>query len=90
MYIKRELITFINVTVRVLSLSVQVIDRVLVECFGTGAVKDVIQARWVSETEYTIPTSTLAMAFRVGIQGQTHDGVNFGAHTMATLSGIMT
>lgn len=54
MHVEVELIVLVHMTRWVLCLCVEVIYAVRVECGRLFAIEDVIQARWMSETEDTI------------------------------------
>lgn len=74
---------------RLLRFSVEVIDRVLVECVLVIAIQNVVQPWRVCKAENAIPDRNVS-SVRRSFDSSTHDGVNFGAQTIATLSGIMT
>lgn len=73
MNVEWHLIRLINMTVGLLGVAVQIINRVLVERVCVGAMKDVLQPRWIGEAKDSVATaqivSLLALCFPLRSRG---------------------
>ena len=58
MHKKRHLVALVNVTRRLFGLTIQIANRMLVECVGVVAMQDVLEARRIGEAEYAISNET--------------------------------
>lgn len=94
-----QLIRVVNMAARVLSVGVQAADAVLMEGGGLRAVQDVVEPRWVRQSEDAVAMWMLA-EIRIpsftsrwcpGGQGgpKAYEGSDRGAQTIAILSGII-
>lgn len=88
MNVKLQLVTLIYMTLRLHRFTVEVINGVLVERVGMVALQNMFQPGWMSEAENPIANRVRICVYKRG-DGNTYEGVNFGAQTIAMASGII-